>query len=51
MLTAVEPEIPATDGGVHKGTVMRLSRVRMGVRPEMTAGGAHPLKRNGACDK
>lgn len=48
VLTAIEPEISATDGGVHKSAVMGLCRVRMGVRPEVSAGDTHPLQRNGA---
>lgn len=50
MLTAIEPEIPAADRGVHKGAVMGLGRARVGLRPKVPAGDAHPLERNGAGD-
>lgn len=50
MLAAIEPEIPTSDGGVHEGAVMRLGRVRMSVRPEMTARDTHALERDSTGD-
>ncbi len=46
MFTAIEPKIPAADGGIHEGAVMGPLRVRMGVRLKMAAGDAHALERN-----
>ncbi|XYD08079.1 hypothetical protein R1A27_24010 [Methylobacterium sp. NMS12] len=48
MLTAIEPEIPGTDRGVHEGAMVGLGLRRMGVRPEVAAADAHPLDRDGA---
>ena len=50
MFTAIEPEIPAADSGIHKGAVMGFRCMPMGVRPEMTARNAHALQWNSACD-
>ena len=47
MIAAIEPEIPVTEGGVHKGTMMRVSRISMNVGSEMPAVHAHALHRNG----
>jgi hypothetical protein len=50
MLTAIEPEVPVADGGVHEGAMMGLGRAWMGVRPKMAAAYAHALLGNGTCE-